>query len=119
MTKRRKKGKVLPPKPRCPQADPTNTVEPSRLYDRACELAQFLGKAGYDVRHFYARHLPWGVGKVEQPPPFASEALDFDDGTWQVPAIQARFRQAVDAFAPDYVIITDSWNIKPLLAEAV
>ena len=26
---------------------------------------------------------------------------------------------AVDAFAPDYVIITDSWNMKPLLAEAV
>ena len=38
---------------------------------------------------------------------------------WNVAEIQARFRRAVDAFEPDYVIITDSWNMKPLLAEAV
>jgi Glycosyl transferases group 1 len=45
--------------------------------------------------------------------------LEFDDASWNVSAIQARFREAVDAFDPDQVIITDSWNMKPLLAEAV
>ena len=83
------------------------------------ELARFLGKAGYDVRHFFARYPQWGVGTVEGPLPFASEGLEFDQGTWNVPAIQGRFRQAVDAFGPDYVIVTDSWNMKPILAEAV
>jgi glycosyltransferase involved in cell wall biosynthesis len=83
------------------------------------ELAQFLAKAGYEVRHFYARHEPWGIGRVERPLPFPSEVLEFEPAGWTVPAIQARFRQAVDAFRPDYVIITDSWNMKPLLAEAM
>jgi glycosyltransferase involved in cell wall biosynthesis len=83
------------------------------------ELAQFLGRAGYDVRHVYARYAPWGVGQVGQPLPYPGEALVFDDAAWNVPAIQGRFRRAVDAFAPDYVLITDSWNMKPLLAEAV
>jgi glycosyltransferase involved in cell wall biosynthesis len=83
------------------------------------ELAQFLGRAGYDVRHLYARYAPWGIGEVGQVLPHASEALAFDDASWNLAAIQARFRRAVDAFAPDYVLVTDSWNMKPLLAEAV
>jgi glycosyltransferase involved in cell wall biosynthesis len=83
------------------------------------ELIQFLGRAGYEVKHFYARHLPWGIGQVEGALPFASEALEFDEAGWNWPAIQRRLRQAVAAFDPDHVIITDSWNMKPLLAEAV
>jgi glycosyltransferase involved in cell wall biosynthesis len=83
------------------------------------ELARFLSRAGHDVRHFYARHDPWGIGRVEGVPPTPGEALVFDEGSWNVPLIQARFRRAVDAFAPDYVLITDSWNMKPLLAEAM
>ena len=31
----------------------------------------------------------------------------------------ARYRLAVEQFDPDYVIITDAWNMKPLLAEAM
>jgi glycosyltransferase involved in cell wall biosynthesis len=83
------------------------------------ELAQFLGKAGYEVRHFYAGHRPWGVGCVERSLPYPSEALPFDESTWNVPSIQARYRQAIEQIDPDYVILTDSWNMKPLLAEAV
>jgi len=83
------------------------------------ELALFLGKAGYDVRHFYAAFPPWGIGGVQKSLPYANEAIAFDESAWSASAIQARFRQAVDAFAPDYVIVTDSWNFKPLLAEAV
>jgi glycosyltransferase involved in cell wall biosynthesis len=83
------------------------------------ELARFLQQAGYAVKHLYARFVPWEVGRVEGSLPFDSEALDFDEAAWNVPAIQARYREAVDAFAPDHVILTDSWNMKPLLAEAV
>jgi glycosyltransferase involved in cell wall biosynthesis len=83
------------------------------------ELTRFLAGAGYDVRHFHARFAPWGVGRVGAPLPFASEALEFDEAGWDVASIQARFRAAVDAFGPDYVLLTDSWNMKPLLAEAL
>ena len=51
--------------------------------------------------------------------PFPSEGLDFTDRDWNVGAIQARFRSAVDAFAPDFVVVMDSWNFKPHLAEAM
>ena len=83
------------------------------------ELAQFLAKAGYSVRHFFARYLEWGIGQVSGTPAFPSEAIEFDPADWHTTAIQERFRTAVDNFGPDYVIITDSWNFKPLLAEAV
>ncbi|HKI32092.1 MAG TPA: glycosyltransferase family 4 protein [Gemmataceae bacterium] len=82
------------------------------------ELARFLAKAGYAVRHFYPRYAAWGIGNVEGAP-FPSEGLDFTEQDWNVPAIQARFRSAVDAFAPDFVIVMDSWSFKPHLAEAM
>ena len=82
------------------------------------ELALFLGRAGYEVRHFFVRYARWQIGNVTGTP-FPSQALEFDDTNWNVPAIQARIRQAIEAFKPDHVIITDSWNIKPILAEAV
>ena len=27
-------------------------------------LVEFLGRDGFDVRHFYAQHEPWGIGRV-------------------------------------------------------
>jgi glycosyltransferase involved in cell wall biosynthesis len=83
------------------------------------ELAQFLAKAGYEVRHFYARYDPWEIGRVGTTVSFPSVGLEFQGTTWNVEAIQDRYRRAVREFDPDYVLITDSWNIKPLLAEAV
>jgi glycosyltransferase involved in cell wall biosynthesis len=83
------------------------------------ELIQFLGRAGYDVRHFSAHYPPWGIGVVTSKLPFPSEQLTFGDAEWNVGGIQERFRRAVDAYGPDQVIITDSWNMKPMLAEAV
>jgi glycosyltransferase involved in cell wall biosynthesis len=82
------------------------------------ELACFLARAGYTVRHFYPRYPAWGIGNVEGPL-FPSTGLDFTDTDWNIPTIQARFRAAVDDFVPDYVIIMDSWNFKPHLAEAM
>ena len=83
------------------------------------ELAHFLRRAGYEVNHFFARYPGWGIGRVTDALISPSEAIAFDDASWNVGEIQARYRAAVDAFAPDYVIITDSWNMKPYLAEAV
>jgi hypothetical protein len=83
------------------------------------ELASFLANAGYEVRHFYPLRPDWGVGRVDAPLPIDSHALDFRDGPFDAPAIRDRFRRAVDSFDPDYVLITDAWNAKPVLAEAV
>ena len=83
------------------------------------ELAKFLAKAGYEVKHVFAEFPGWDIGKITDILISPSEAIPFDDASWNVSAIQAQFRQAVDAFAPDYVMITDAWNIKPYLAEAV
>jgi glycosyltransferase involved in cell wall biosynthesis len=83
------------------------------------ELAWFLAQAGFYVRHIYARYESWGVGKVEEKLPYSSELLSFDDASWNLENVKLGFRQAVDDLAPDYVIISDSWNFKPHLADAV
>ncbi len=83
------------------------------------ELAQFLARADYAVHHFHLVQPAWGIGRVEGPLPYDSTGIAFADGNWCPEAVQAAFREAVDAFRPDYVIVTDSWNTKPLLAEAV
>ncbi|HQR43234.1 MAG TPA: hypothetical protein PLX97_11135, partial [Gemmatales bacterium] len=83
------------------------------------ELCDFLQRAGYEVEHFYAHYDPWELGVVKQATPMKSHALHFHDSDWSLPGIQQRYRVAVTAFQPDYVIVTDSWNMKPVLAEAV
>jgi hypothetical protein len=83
------------------------------------ELATFLGRAGYEVRHIYVRYPEWEIGRVGDGLPFRSEALEFDASGWNVNEIKDRYRRAVRSFDPDYVIITDAWNMKPVLAEAV
>jgi len=83
------------------------------------ELTQFLIRAGYEVRHLHARNLLWGVGSVDQSLPIDSQPVGFDNSTWNRSDIQRAFRREVDRFDPDYVIITDCWNFKPYLAEAV
>jgi glycosyltransferase involved in cell wall biosynthesis len=83
------------------------------------ELGKFLGRAGYDVRHIYAVFADWGLGNVTQPTGVPSVAIEFDGASWNAPTIQQRFRDAVDDFAPDYVVITDTWNFKPIMAEAL
>lgn len=83
------------------------------------ETGKFLSRAGYDVRHIYASYLEWGLGSVTEPTGVPSVPLEFTSESWNPSSVKQTFREAVDAFQPDYVIITDSWNTKPLLAEAV
>ena len=136
-------------------------------------LVDFLGRDGYEVRHFYARYPGWGIGRVDgdaylrggdsevcscadEEETFgradggvgdprrtggeagggetfgradggigdprrtpSSVAVEFAEGEWNVGTIRERFREAVDSFGPDYVVISDAWNMKPRLAEAM
>ncbi len=144
-------------------------------------LVDFLGRDGFEVRHFYARYPAWGIGRdtrqdgerrtegggmaetfgqgdgeVGDPRRTASgnqdggrrtesggkaetfgqgddgvgdprrttatansEGIEFSEREWSVGSIRERFRAAVDGFAPDYVVISDTWNMKPHLAEAM
>jgi glycosyltransferase involved in cell wall biosynthesis len=83
------------------------------------ELVDFLGRAGFETRHLFARKADWGIGRCDDPLPYEPTVLQFTEQEWDRTAIQERFRQAVRVFDPDHVIITDSWNMKPVLAEAV
>src|SRR5205814_6875952 len=74
---------------------------------------------GYEAQDIYARMPQWGLDNVTEPTGVPSVAIAFDAASWTAASIKRSFRQAVDAFQPDYVIVTDSWNSKPLLAEAV
>lgn len=82
------------------------------------ELAIFLQRAGYEVDLIYPQFTPWNLGNAEGCP-FPGRSLTFQESDWTISTIQRRFREAVDEVSPDSVLITDSWNIKPYLAEAV
>jgi glycosyltransferase involved in cell wall biosynthesis len=83
------------------------------------ELAEFLQRDGYDVLHVYAVHEPWGLGQVTQTLSVPTAPLHFGSDEWEAESIQDRFRATVDDFAPDFAILADSWNFKPILAEAI
>ena len=84
------------------------------------ELAEFLGRAGYDVRHVFARFAPWGIGRVADPLPVHERGAG-------VRRRELERRRDPGAIPPGgrcvrtrtTSIITDAWNMKPLLAEAV
>ena len=61
----------------------------------------------------------WGIGRVGDMLPFESHAMEFDRSSWGLDQIRGRYRRAVQSFDPDFVIITDAWNMKPVLAHAV
>ena len=63
-------------------------------------LAQFLGRAGYEVRHFFARFPDWGIGRVADALLSPAEVIEFDASAWNVGEIQARYRRAVEAVRP-------------------
>ncbi len=76
-------------------------------------LAQFLGRAGYEVRHIFARFPEWGIGRVADELLSPAEVIEFAAPASNVAEIQARYRRAVEQFDPDYVVITDAWKMKP------
>jgi len=116
------------PPSRGPEAAPVRVAIVSLLFNwpstgggtvHTAEAGEFLARAGYEVRHFYAKYPGWEVGVVTERTHVPSEAIEFDRESWDARGIQRRFREAVDRFRPDFVVVTDSWNFKPLLAEAL
>jgi glycosyltransferase involved in cell wall biosynthesis len=110
-----------------PQVRPTRIAIISLLFNwpstgggtvHTAETAKFLSQAGYDVRHFFAEYPEWGLGNVTEPPLGPAESIHFASHEWHVDGIQKRFREVLHSFQPDWVIVTDSWNSKPILAEA-
>lgn len=83
------------------------------------ELARFLSRSGYEVQHFVVVYSGWSVGTISEPVDWPVTRVEFRDFEWNRGEIQRRLRKAVDDFQPDSVIITDSWNFKPRLAEAL
>ncbi|MCA9023287.1 MAG: glycosyltransferase, partial [Planctomycetaceae bacterium] len=83
------------------------------------ELVQFLNRAGYEVQHFCVRYDPWQIGQVESGAPIQSHVLNFAPEEWKANTIRDRIRMVVREWEPDCVLITDSWNFKPHLADAV
>ena len=89
-------------------------------------LVDFLGRDGYEVRHFYARYPAWGIGRDEVGRTGDGDLGRADGGVGdprrtgcqpgdrvcrgrvECQTIRQRFRAAVDSFAPDYVVISDS-----------
>jgi glycosyltransferase involved in cell wall biosynthesis len=83
------------------------------------ETARFLKRAGYEVKHLYVKSSVWEVGRVEEPLDYPAEPISWQPSPDGVADLQRQIRKAVDAFAPDFVILTDSWTMKPRLAQAV
>lgn len=84
----------------------------------SAELTLFLSQAGYEVRHFYAKFEQWGIGEVTKPTPYPTQAVNFAPSEWTAADITQAFRHVMDEFDPNWVILTDSWNLKPVLAAA-
>ena len=83
------------------------------------ELLQFLSHADYEVQHFCVSYEPWQIGQIEPGSPIKSQVLDFTSDKWNAHTIRERIRESVSEWGPDCVLITDSWNFKPHLADAV
>jgi hypothetical protein len=82
-------------------------------------LVEIHVHAGYDVRHFYAGYPPRGIGRFVGDELPASTGIAFSESDWKISEIQRQFRAAVDSVAPDHIVISNSWNTKPHLAEAI
>lgn len=82
------------------------------------ELASFLQRDGYEVVHFYAQNSDWGIGQVTGHLTHTALPISIPSNASKE-AIQKVFRSAVGEFNPDYVIVTDSWNMKPVIADAM
>jgi len=82
------------------------------------ELAENLQRVGYAVRHLYARYEPWDVGQVRELLEYPHHAIPFSPEEWNDHQIIQKFQEELSHDPPDWVIVTDSWNAKPLLVEA-
>ncbi len=83
------------------------------------ETARFLQRAGYQVSHFYVKSAAWDVGRMDEPLDYSTQPILWEPSEDGLAQLQRQLRKGIETFAPDFVILTDSWTMKPRLAEAV
>jgi glycosyltransferase involved in cell wall biosynthesis len=115
-----------PPEPSAPRAPKVALVSMlfnwpaggGGVYDSVA-IGKGLLARGVDLQHFYIT-VPWmGIGEVEGQPPLPGIAIPAGEGDLTADTLKSRVREIVEKFAPDKVLITDSWNFKPHLLEAL
>lgn len=83
------------------------------------EVASCLQGLGCDVKVFtplFKDYFPRGSIKTE--PPFPVKLIPFNRFSFNFKQVQKKFKEAVDNYAPDVVVITDGYFLKPYLVEA-
>ena len=83
--------------------------------------AAALQRAGHEVRLFGAGYEKnWERGNFEpELLPFPAERLDFSTRTLRPKPMARQFRETVDAYAPDAVVVGDGFFYKPAVIEAL
>lgn len=82
-------------------------------------LGKALLAAGVELRHFYLALPQAGVGQIDGATPLPGVAISPAGRQPTADDIKRAVRNALEAFAPAAVIITDCWNFKPHLLEAL
>jgi hypothetical protein len=84
-------------------------------------VAEGLAREGVDARLFYMR-LEGAEDRgvvAEDSLPFPAEGVHFELGVWQPDEAARRIRARVDAFAPDAVMVTHGFAMKPHVIAAL
>jgi glycosyltransferase involved in cell wall biosynthesis len=74
---------------------------------------------GVELKHFYVSAPGLGIGSIEGESPLPSVPIPMEEAQLNPASLKEHIREAVTAFAPDKVLITDSWNFKSHLLEAL
>lgn len=82
-------------------------------------LGEALVEDGHEVYHIFARSSKLEVGSCDDSHPLEYRVLEFSEEQLNAAELQRAYANAVRDLSPDLVLITDAWNAKPLLAEAV
>jgi glycosyltransferase involved in cell wall biosynthesis len=80
-------------------------------------VASHLREYGLSVRHFYAVCPAVGIGTVSAPLSVPSTPVPIGEHD-SASQVTERFREAVDRYDPEIVLITDCWSFRPHLLEA-
>jgi glycosyltransferase involved in cell wall biosynthesis len=84
------------------------------------EVCARLPKHGYQVHLFVPRFQSfYPRGSITSPLPFPATVIPFNRFTFNAVTVCRRIRRAVQAYAPDVVLLTDGYQLKVNLLEAL
>lgn len=89
----------------------------------SCDIAavgKHLTKEGFSVQLFVPFYKDFFQrGNIEKPLLFPVQQIQFNKKTFVPEIVCRRFKEAIDNFEPDYIIIGDGWALKPYLVCAL